>query len=81
MQTAPVHTVCTPSCSSARAIINHTVGARDGVVGHGGRAAAPVTSNTQAAAAAASLTQCTMAPALRAHGGNGEWAAICLRAC
>ena len=52
-QTAPVYTVCTPSCSSARAIINHTVGARDGVVGHGGRAAAPVTSsNTQTAAAA-----------------------------
>ena len=51
-QTAPVHTVCTPSCSSTRAIIIHTVGARDGVVGHGGRVAAPVTSNARAAAAA-----------------------------
>jgi hypothetical protein len=77
-QTAPAHTVYKPSCSGARTIIYHTVGARDGVVGHGGHAAAPVTSNPQAAAAA-SLAQCTLAPALRAQGGHGELAVISLR--
>jgi hypothetical protein len=77
-QTAPAHTVYKPSCSSARTIINHSIGARDGVVGHGEHAAAPVTSNPRAAAAA-SLTQCTLAPALRAQGGHGEWAVISLR--